>query len=1124
MRDTSTTRVHDLVAAIRRRWRRRALVQGGALALLVLLAGATLWLLFFTLVPAAPGVRLAVALATAAAVLGVVAWYVVRPFFQKISDAQIALYVEERLPELEDRLNSAVEVEESEVLRREHGAVLDRLVDDAARRARGIAPATVVDRKRERVLAYAAGTFLLLFLVFGFSVRDRLVVEGDGPGLAVLAAARPLLTVQPGDAEVERGASQEVVVLLRDAPTRPMVLVFKEGEGAWQRVEMQQGTGEAAAFLHEFFAIQEPIRYYIEYGEARSEPFTITLYEFPAVARIDLTYRFPEYTGLAPRTEEDTGDIRGLKGSTVTLDVHATGAVETAALVLDSGAEVPLRAGAEGRYRAALRLEEPGFYTVRLTDAQGKQNRFPVEYLIEPVEDQPPFVTITDPQRDLRANAVEEVLVAAEVADDYGVKDLRLRFSVNGDPEQTVALMHEAAARAPEAAGEHLLFLEDYTLQPGDVISYYVEAEDFFHAAPEATDMYFIEVIPFAEEYRQAANMPGQGQQPSGLVLSQQDIIAATWRLLRERDAMDPDAFDEAREALVQAQATLKAEIEQRLNSTAFSLELRANEEQQAVVEHLRKATDAMADAVVELRADRLRPALTPERKALTHLRRAEAQNTENQVAQGQGQGQAGATEERMTELMDLELDISKDKYETQQQRQQQQQQEMDETLEKLRELARRQQNLANQPRPEQMDEDERRRFIDRLQRDQDGLREQAEQMAQQLQQQSRQQGGQNAQGRQQAREAQQQMERVAEDMRRAEQALRRGDADEALRRQQQALNRIEDLQRDLQLTSADGARRQAEALAEQFEQLRRQEQQLADDLERTAEDARQRGGTPDRAALDRLQQQRAQARAALRALDDGAAALEERLRADDPEAAMALREARKQMQRDRLSETMDASGQALDQGWMDRAERLEKDILRALDNLETMRQAFDQSLPAAEDEQLARALDEIRDLQREMEALQQQTSQAERPGQGEQQGQQPGGEQQGGQAAGQGGQDRAEAARRQRQLQNAQQRLERLQRELGGNPALQRPLQQLQNNLARADHTGILLDEAAAKQYFDRNIFTPLSQLETELARRLDLVELEKKLFGGRRGDVPAEYRVLVEKYYEALSKGGGR
>ena len=156
-------------------------------------------------------------------------------------------------------------------------------------------------------------------------------------------------------------------------------------------------------------------------------------------------------------------------------------------------------------------------------------------------------------------------------------------------------------------------------------------------------------------------------------------------------------------EALTGAQSNLKRSIEERIQSTAFSLELRGNELQQQTVRFLQEATESMGEAVQKLERDQLQEALPPQRKALTALLRADAQNKENQVAQQQQQrGQGGgmsATEERMSELMDLELDISKDKYEVQQQRAQETQ-ELDDALRQVKDLARRQQDLANLQRP----------------------------------------------------------------------------------------------------------------------------------------------------------------------------------------------------------------------------------------------------------------------------------------------------------------------------------------------------------------------------------------------------------------------------------------
>ncbi|MFQ5571216.1 MAG: DUF4175 family protein [Rhodothermales bacterium] len=1107
--------VKGLVSDIRKRWRRRALIQGGALTLLTLLFFATVLLLLYTSVTLKPPHLLIGVGVAAAAVLGVLALFVFRPGLRRLSDRQIALFVEEKIPELEDRLNSAVEVNDEDALRKEHSALIDQLIDDAARQTRAIPMTTVVDRKRERLLTYTAAGFLGAFLLFGYTTLDKIQFTASGVDLSALTeAARPFMTVSPGSVEIEKGASQEIIVTLRDDTDDDVVLVYKEGDGEWKKEAMQRGLDDPT-FLQEFFDIQEPIQYYVEFGETRSEPYLLSLYEFPEVGRIDLAYTYPDYTGLAPRTEEDTGDIRGLKGSTVAITLRTTGTVETAELVLNDERTLLLEPLGEGRFRGRLTLDEPGYYVAHLTDAAGKNNKFPDEYRIEPVEDEKPYITITDPQRDVRANAIEEVLVAASVQDDYGVKDLRLTFSVNGDDEQTLRLMDQATERPLETAGEHLFYLEDYSLVPGDVISYYLEAEDYFHTdAPEATDMYFIEVIPFDQKFSQVNNTGGmQGGQPSGIVLSQQQIIAATWKLHRERSEMEGAEVEEALDGLVQAQSNLKNNIEERINSTAFSLELRNNEDQQQVVEWLRQATGEMDRARIDLRADRLKKALTPERKALNYLLRADALNKEQQVTMNRGGGGQSATEERMTELMDLELDISKDKYEMQQQRaQQQQDQQLDETLNKLRELARRQQNLANQNRPEDLEGEDKKRFIDKLKRDQDELRRQSEQLADNMRQMAR-------NNDQISQQMQQRMERIAENMREAEQALRRNDPQRAMARQQQALNELQRLEQEMRLSSTDNSREMIEDLAQQFDQFRDQERQLGRDIEEAAEEARLRQGRTDQETVDRLQQKRQQMLDNLERLMDQAEAVQERIQQDDPELARTVRNILQQVRRERLEENMRNSEEAIEEGWLDYAERMEDEILATIERLETQRRAFEQSLPLTDEEQLTRSLEEIRNLMRQFEQMQNQAQAGQQGNPNEQQNQQQG-QQQGRAGSPSDRQARADAARMQRQLERAQETLERLQRDLGNNPAAQNQIRRLQNLMNRADNTGILLEGDAAKAFFNDRVYDPLSQLELEVARQLDLIEMEKKLYGGRKTDVPAEYRDLVEKYYESLAK----
>ena len=46
------------------------------------------------------------------------------------------------------------------------------------------------------------------------------------------------------------------------------------------------------------------------------------------------------------------------------------------------------------------------------------------------------------------------------------------------------------------------------------------------------------------------------------------------------------------------------------------------------------------------------------------------------------------------------------------------------------------------------------------------------------------------------------------------------------------------------------------------------------------------------------------------------------------------------------------------------------------------------------------------------------------------------------------------------------------------------------------------------------------MSQIEMGLMKKLEKLELEQKLYEARTADVPPEYKKLVEKFFESLSK----
>ena len=152
-------------------------------------------------------------------------------------------------------------------------------------------------------------------------------------------------------------------------------------------------------------------------------------------------------------------------------------------------------------------------YRIDLARADGSLVSSSPEYTIDVLEDLPPSVVISDPGRDAQASAIEEIFVEAQADDDFGIRALWLVYSVNGEAEDTVPLFQGGGEPLAEVTAGHTLFLEEWELEPGDVISYYAVARDNRSARGEEafSDIYFINVRPFRRDFRQADQQPPQG-------------------------------------------------------------------------------------------------------------------------------------------------------------------------------------------------------------------------------------------------------------------------------------------------------------------------------------------------------------------------------------------------------------------------------------------------------------------------------------------------------------------------------------------------------------------------------------------------------------------------------------
>ena len=696
----------------------------------------------------------------------------------RVARRQLARYIEERAPALEDRLVTALDASVRAANEEAPSPMVEALAADASRVASTVDAEAIVSVASVRRARASALVSVLAVVVAGSQLWSP--IRAASAVVALWAfPGHVTLQVQPGDVTVVVGTAVDVVATLSgtSAPTTAELLV-RSPDGTWTVTPMPRRAD--GRFVVTQRATRAPAHYKVRAAGLESATYTLQSLERPRIARIALTYRYPVALGLAPRTDEDGGDIYAPAGTDVDLRVYTDRPVTTAQWRPSDAAAVALSAMPDGAWQTTLRIARDGAYRLGLVDAQGIASGDGAEYFIRVVDDRPPDVRITRPARDRRVTPLEEVEITADASDDYGVASLDLVYAVAGGEPHVVPL--PVPASTTQASGRHLLYLEDLHVQPGDIVSYFARARDVARGrrpAEARSDIFFLEVRPFTEEFARAqsnaqqATGAGGGSQVDELVAAQKEVIAATWKLDRRAQGTGTSSAQDIA-TVAKAEADLKAQVEQVASAfrqsalrdprrprsgptgpppnpapgggasgsrprvtpgaTASSaIPLTAEDDTMAT------ASAAMATAIEALQARRTGDAVPHEMAALNALVAAQATVTQRQIQRQQGA--SGRANNRQTEdlssLFDRELARRQEtNYETRTSTETRGE-EGPSLADQIRalaarqdELVRRQQDLAR--RRDSVSEEAVRRELERLTRDQNALREQADALARQ--------------------------------------------------------------------------------------------------------------------------------------------------------------------------------------------------------------------------------------------------------------------------------------------------------------------------------------------------------------------------------------------------------
>ena len=469
------------LAAYKRKFYLSLLVRGGLItaALLLSLFVAFNALEYFLYLPTA--VRAALLFGFLALVAYAVGRWLWQPLAalsnlrRLLSDEQAARQVGELFPQVQDRLLNALQLQGQA---RGNELLLASLEQRAAQLG-GVSFAQGIDlRQQSRPLwKYVLPPLALLLGVLVF--YPAFITQGTG---RIWHYQRQYARPAPFDFVLKNKSLRvfkgenftlDVAVTGRALPAAVSLVLPSGGERPLTKV-----PGHPDEFRYTFEQPSQDQEFQLSGAGFASPDYHLTVLERPDLRELTVQVTYPAYTGRPAETIRNGGNLTVPEGSRLRWQL-GTAATEAASLVFENPNET-LPATRQGDAFVAERLaRRTQSYQVRLQNPNSL-NRDPIAYQLTVVPDAPPTLTV---EAFSDTASLRYLALGGTAQDDYGLTALRLHYRVrraSQGPNAGGAYASRALGLPGGAGGTYAYTwsLAPLGLQPGDRVEYFVEAAD----------------------------------------------------------------------------------------------------------------------------------------------------------------------------------------------------------------------------------------------------------------------------------------------------------------------------------------------------------------------------------------------------------------------------------------------------------------------------------------------------------------------------------------------------------------------------------------------------------------------------------------------------------------------
>jgi Bacterial Ig domain len=598
-----------------------------------------------------PAIRLALLAGICAATVFAAWRLVLVPLFAPLSDIALAGQVEELFPGFEERLASALQFQQAN----RDGAIgspdlQEKVIAEALHKAEGLdfrkvvtfVPAVPGVATAACLALVAAGlvwtsptetriALRRLFTPFSapswprktnlqlLTLNFQPVATPDGSPLKVVRGRKLELLV-----EDSHGRLPDEVLLEYRLPDEPAL------HETLRHASLRDGQGK----LRDVCLVSLPAdRGPVWFRAIGGDDQTMAEYEMrvvlpPALESLKVRVTPPRYIARAATTlPPGEGRIRGVVGTHVDFEARATKPLASADLTV-RGKTVAAMTVLPDRltFRGGFDLAEAGTYaySFKFKDSEGVDTVDPPRYEIEAIADQVPQVTIDAPAADATVTANAQIPVTVTAKDDWGLRDLQLRFRVGENLEAnapTVALA-TGLPRSEHHRASMVWPLGGLGVSEGMRIVFRAEATDWFDLGPPHVGKSLPRVLTIVSAKQKEAE----------IVSRQADLL----RILERAEHVQSQTTDQTRDLDVQLEKA------GRLRPADLDILKRVQSDQRRINDVLASPSDGAASAVRglldELRQNHIASPKTRERlerfdRELSELGRSHLAAVDNHLA-----------------------------------------------------------------------------------------------------------------------------------------------------------------------------------------------------------------------------------------------------------------------------------------------------------------------------------------------------------------------------------------------------------------------------------------------------------------------------------------------------------